>query len=76
MNRVVHQTDGVAWLKANPLTHGQSIITSLPDSSEVPALGLAGWRQWFIETGLAASDCAAFNITRLRSAAAGCSAPS
>ena len=50
MNRVVHQTDGVAWLKANPLARGQSIITSLPDSSEIPALGFLGWRQWFIAT--------------------------
>jgi hypothetical protein len=50
MNRVVHQTDGVAWLKANPLTPGQSIITSLPDSSEVPSLGYAGWRTWFVDS--------------------------
>ncbi len=49
MNRVVHQTDGIAWLKANPLSSGQSIITSLPDSCEIPSLGFLGWRQWFIE---------------------------
>ena len=50
MNRVVHQTDAVAWLKANPLAKGQSIITSLPDSSEIPSLGFAGWRTWFIDS--------------------------
>ena len=25
-------------------------MTSLPDHSELPALGIAGWRTWFIET--------------------------
>ncbi len=49
MNRFVHQTDAVAWLKANPLLRGQSIITSLPDSCEVPKLGFLGWRTWFID---------------------------
>ena len=50
LNRIVHQTDGVAWLKANPLTPGQSIITSLPDSSELPSLGYPGWREWFVQS--------------------------
>ena len=50
LNRIVHQTDGVAWLKANPLTPGQSIITSLPDSSELPSLGYPGWRKWFVQS--------------------------
>ncbi len=48
MNRTVHQTDGVAWLEANPLAPGSSIITSLPDSSEIPSLKFDGWRHWFI----------------------------
>jgi hypothetical protein len=47
--REIHQTDGVAWLKAHPLPPGHAIITSLPDSSEVPALGFDGWRGWFID---------------------------
>jgi hypothetical protein len=50
MNRIVHQTDAVAWLKANPLAPAQSIITSLPDSSEVPSLGFDGWKRWFIDS--------------------------
>ncbi len=50
MNRVVHQTDGVGWLKANPLQRGQSIITSLPDSSEISSLKFDGWRAWFIDS--------------------------
>lgn len=48
--RTVHQGDGLAWLKANPLPAGAAIVTSLPDASELPALGFEGWRRWFIET--------------------------
>jgi hypothetical protein len=47
MKRVVHHGDALAWLRANaPLTEA-SIVTSLPDVSEVPALGFEGWRRWF-----------------------------
>jgi hypothetical protein len=48
--RTVHQGDGVAWLKSNPLAPDAAIITSLPDSSEIPALGFDGWKRWFIDT--------------------------
>ena len=48
--RTVHCTDGVAWLRTNALAPGAAIVTSLPDSSEIPALGFEGWRAWFIET--------------------------
>ncbi len=47
-NRVVHQTDGVAWLREHPLPLQHAIITSLPDSSEIPVLGYEGWRTWFV----------------------------
>lgn len=46
----MHQGDGIAWLKANPLPPDAAIITSLPDSSELPTLGFEGWRRWFIDT--------------------------
>jgi hypothetical protein len=46
--RLVHHADGLAFL-ATPLPGDHAIITSLPDSSELPELGLAGWRRWFIE---------------------------
>lgn len=49
MNRVVHQGDGVAFLR-EPLPTGSAIITSLPDHSEVPALGVEGWKRWFVDT--------------------------
>jgi hypothetical protein len=49
-SRIVHVGDGVAWLAQAPLPAGQAIVTSLPDSSEVPRLGFDGWRRWFIDT--------------------------
>lgn len=55
-SRIVHQGDGVAWLRQTELSREQAIVTSLPDSSEVPALGADGWRRWFIDT--AALICA------------------
>lgn len=48
--RVVHQGDGLAFLRDTPLAADCAIITSLPDHSELPALGFSGWRQWFIDT--------------------------
>lgn len=47
--RTVHCGDGVAFL-AHRLPDDHAIITSLPDHSELPSLGIAGWRDWFIET--------------------------
>jgi hypothetical protein len=39
----------MAWLRAQGRLAGASIVTSLPDLSEVPALGEEGWRRWFEE---------------------------
>jgi hypothetical protein len=47
--RTVHQGDALAWLPAQGQLAGSSVITSLPDLSEVPALGLAGWARFFEE---------------------------
>jgi hypothetical protein len=46
----VHCTDGVAWLAAQRFGPEVAVVTSLPDSSEVPALGFEGWRRWFSDT--------------------------
>ncbi|HVV49292.1 MAG TPA: SAM-dependent methyltransferase [Polyangia bacterium] len=47
--RTVHHADALAWLRvAGPLA-GASVVTSLPDASELPALGFDGWRRWFEE---------------------------
>lgn len=48
--RVVHTGDGVAWLEAADLPADHAIVTSLPDSSELPRLGFDGWRRWFVDT--------------------------
>jgi hypothetical protein len=47
--RVVHHGDGVAFL-ATPLPADHAIVTSLPDHSELPQLGVEGWRAWFVAT--------------------------
>jgi hypothetical protein len=47
--RVVHHGDGIAFL-ATRLPDDHAIVTSLPDHSELPALGVPAWRAWFIAT--------------------------
>ena len=46
--RVIHTTDGVAWLKQAVFTREQAVVTSLPDSSEM-RLEFAAWQTWFTE---------------------------
>lgn len=46
--REVIQGDAFTWLDEHPAEPGSSVITSLPDLSELPELGLEGWRSWFI----------------------------
>ena len=45
---VVH-ADALAWLAATPAPPGTSVVTSLPDASELPLLGYEGWRAWFVD---------------------------
>lgn len=47
--RTVHCADALAWLDARGVLAGCSIVTSLPDVSELPALSLDGWRRWFVQ---------------------------
>jgi hypothetical protein len=49
-SRIVYNEDGVGWLERVALPADHSIVTSLPDSSELPRLGFDGWRSWFIDT--------------------------
>jgi hypothetical protein len=42
--------DGLAWLARGPLPDDHAVVTSLPDHSELPSLGVEGWRRWFVET--------------------------
>ena len=48
--RTVHHGDGVAFLAGGGLPADHAIVTSLPDHSELPALGVDRWRRWFVET--------------------------
>lgn len=47
--RIVYQGDGVAWLHEATLGAEHAIVTSMPDHSELPELGVEGWRRWTIE---------------------------
>lgn len=49
--------DGVAWLARGRLPPDHAVVTSLPDHSELPALGVEGWKGWFVEA--AALACGA-----------------
>jgi hypothetical protein len=51
-SRVVHHGDAIPWLRAQARIAGASVVTSLPDLSEVPALGFDGWKSWFEEAAL------------------------
>ncbi len=46
--RRVVRADALVWLAENPAESGMSVVTSLPDVSELPALDFAGWRTWFV----------------------------
>ncbi|HWA72436.1 MAG TPA: hypothetical protein VG937_08885 [Polyangiaceae bacterium] len=46
--QVIHG-EALAWLAENPATTESSIVTSLPDLSEVPERGFDGWRLWFMD---------------------------
>jgi hypothetical protein len=46
--REVIQGEALAWLDEHPAEPGSSVITSLPDVSELPELGFDGWRAWFV----------------------------
>lgn len=45
--REVHQTDAIPWLEAQQRLVAASVVTSLPDLSELSGLGFEGWRRWF-----------------------------
>src|SRR4051794_20447793 len=45
--RVVH-AEALAWLEENGAEPHSSVITSLPDLSEVAEMGFDRWRTWFV----------------------------
>jgi len=42
----IEHGDGLQWLRDHPAQPGDSLVTSLPDVSEVP-LDFEAWRDWF-----------------------------
>lgn len=48
-SRVVHHTDALAWLRATGELTAASIVTSLPDVSELSPLPLPEWEAWFVD---------------------------
>lgn len=62
--RVVHHGDGLAFLAearerdGGPIA-GVSIVTSLPDVSELPTLGPDGWERWFVDAARACCEAVA-----------------
>jgi len=46
-SRTVHQDDALAWLREHPADSRASVITSLPDVSEMPEHDFDSWRAWF-----------------------------
>jgi len=57
--RVVHQAEAIAWLKAQGTLAGASVVTSLPDVSEIPRLDFEGWCRWFEDAAAAVMGCVA-----------------
>jgi DNA methylase len=55
--RVVHCADALRWLSDRPVLAGCSVVTSLPDASELPGVSFAAWRGWF-------ADAAALVLSR------------
>jgi hypothetical protein len=46
-SRVVHHAEALAWLRGRGRLDGCSVVTSLPDVAELPAMDLAAWARWF-----------------------------
>src|SRR5262245_22481145 len=46
--RLVVQADAFQWMASNAADEGTSVITSLPDVSELSPMSLDEWRRWFV----------------------------
>jgi len=51
--RRVIRADALEWLAQNPSEPGMSVVTSLPDRSELPKLDFDGWRHFFVDAARA-----------------------
>jgi hypothetical protein len=55
-HRVVHQAEAVAWLRERRTLVGSSVVTSLPDVSEIPRLDFPSWCRWFEDAAAAVME--------------------
>src|ERR1700689_1896235 len=46
--RTVVQADAIAWMAENEAPNRSSVVTSLPDVSELSQLDFDAWREWFL----------------------------
>lgn len=46
--REVFHADAMAWLSTHAPLVNASVVTSLPDRAELPALGFSAWCDWFV----------------------------
>jgi hypothetical protein len=51
--RTIVQAEALAWMASTPAEPRTSVVTSLPDVSELSGLDLAGWRAWFVDAARA-----------------------
>lgn len=51
--RLVFQADALVWLRDHAPLIDASVVTSLPDASELPALDVAAWQIWFQDAATA-----------------------
>ncbi len=53
MTREVHHAEALGWLRAQGRMSGASVVTSLPDVSEMRDLDFHDWTRWFKTAALA-----------------------
>jgi hypothetical protein len=55
--RVVYHADAMTWLRERGALGGASVVTSLPDVSELPSLDLEDWCRWFVDAAALVMTC-------------------
>jgi hypothetical protein len=50
MTRSIVQAEALSWLREHPASEATSVITSLPDRSELAGSTFEEWRTWFVDT--------------------------
>jgi hypothetical protein len=51
--REIVQAEALAWLGGRAAPERASVVTSMPDLSEVPGMDLESWRAWFVDAARA-----------------------